>query len=65
MQGVDNNLWRTLGCFDAYNIRLPVRVYSEEYSWDSAIDSMPAWLLSISGDDLEKDGPRHGRSIAR
>jgi hypothetical protein len=55
--GVDNNLWRALGCFDAYNIRLPVRVYSEEYSWDSAIDSMPAWLLSISGDDLEKDGP--------
>ncbi len=56
-KGVDNNLWRVLGCFDAYNIRLPVRVYSEEYSWDSAIDSMPAWLLSISGADLSGDGP--------
>ncbi len=57
VKGVDNNLWRILGCFDAYNIRLPVRVYSEEYSWDSAIDSMPAWLVSISGEDLSKDGP--------
>lgn len=56
-RGVDNNLWRVLGCFDAYNIRLPVRVYSEEYSWDSAIDSMPAWLMSITGEDLSKDGP--------
>lgn len=55
--GVDNNLWRVLGCFSAYNIRLPVHVYSEEYSWDSAIDSMPAWLMSISGEDLNKDGP--------
>ena len=55
--GVDNNLWRVLGCFDAYNIRLPVRVYSEEYSWDSAIDSMPAWLLSIQGENLDEDGP--------
>lgn len=56
-KGVDNNLWRVLGCFAAYNIRLPVRVYSEEYSWDSAIDSMPAWLLSISGENLSADGP--------
>lgn len=57
VKGVDNNLWRVLGCFDAYNIRLPVRVYSEEYSWDSAIDSMPAWLMSISGENLDTDGP--------
>lgn len=56
VKGVDNNLWRVLGCFTAYNIRLPVRVYSEEYSWDSAIDSMPAWLMSISGADLNTDG---------
>ena len=55
-KGVDNNLWRVLGCFDMYNIRLPIRPYSEEFSWDTAIDSMPAWLLSISGTDLSRDG---------
>ena len=55
-KGIDNNMWRVLGCFEMYDIRLPIRPYSEEFSWDTAIDSMPAWLLSVSGADLSKDG---------
>jgi hypothetical protein len=55
-QGVDNQMWRVLGCFGMYNVRLPIRPYSEEFAWDTAMDSMPAWLLSVSGDDLSKDG---------
>ena len=55
-KGVDNAMWRVLGCFEMYNVRLPVRPYSEEFSWDTAMDSMPAWLLSITGEDLSKDG---------
>jgi hypothetical protein len=30
--------------------------YNESIVWDTAMDSMPAWLMSISGEDLSKDG---------
>lgn len=56
-KGVDNQMWRVLGCFDVYAVRRPVVPYSESIAWDTAMDSMPAWLISISGDDLGKDGP--------
>ena len=55
-QGVDNQMWRVLGCFDVYNIRRPVVPYNESIVWDTAIDSMPAWLMSVSGPDLDQDG---------
>ena len=55
-RGVDNHMWRALGCFDVYNIRRPVVPYNESIVWDTAIDAMPAWLMSISGDDLGEDG---------
>ena len=54
--GVDNQMWRALGCFDVYNIRRPVVPYNESIVWDTAIDSMPAWLMSVSGADLDRDG---------
>jgi hypothetical protein len=34
----------------------PVIPYNEAIAWDTAIDAMPAWLLSVSGDDLSRDG---------
>lgn len=55
-QGVDNQMWRVLGCFTNYQVRRPVIPYNESIVWDTAIDSMPAWLVSISGEDLSKDG---------
>ena len=55
-RGVDNQLWRALGCFEVYRIRRPVRPYNEDIAWDTALDSMPAWLMSVSGPDLERDG---------
>ena len=55
-QGVDNQMWRVLGCFDVYHVRRPVVPYNESIVWDTAIDSMPAWLMSISGPDLDQDG---------
>lgn len=54
---VQNQLWRVYGCFSTYmykNHSIPP--YSEGITWDTAMDSMPAWLLSISGNDLSKDG---------
>ncbi len=55
-QGVDNQMWRALGCFEVYNVRRPVVPYNESIVWDNAIDSMPAWLMSVSGADLDRDG---------
>ena len=54
--GIDNQMWRVLGCFDVYHVNKPVRPYNEDIVWDTAIDSMPAWLMSISGEDLDRDG---------
>ena len=56
-RGVDNQMWRVLGCFEVYAVRRPVVPYSESIAWDTAMDSMPAWLISVAGDDLSKDGP--------
>jgi hypothetical protein len=55
-KGVDNQMWRALGCFSNYQVRRPVIPYNESIVWDTAMDSMPAWLASVSGEDLSKDG---------
>ena len=55
-RGVDNQMWRALGCFEVYQVRRPVRPYNEDIAWDTALDAMPAWLMSITGDDLDRDG---------
>ena len=55
-QGVDNRMWRALGCFEVYQVRRPVRPYNEDIAWDTALDAMPAWLMSVTGDDLDGDG---------
>lgn len=55
-KGVDNQMWRALGCFTNYRVRRPIIPYNESIVWDTAMDSMPAWLVSVSGDDLSKDG---------
>ena len=54
--GVDNQMWRALGCFEVYQVRRPVRPYNEDIAWDTALDAMPAWLMSVTGDDLDADG---------
>ena len=54
--GVDNQMWRALGCFEVYQVRRPVRPYNEDIAWDTALDAMPAWLMSVTGDDLDGDG---------
>ena len=54
--GVDNRMWRALGCFEVYQVRRPVRPYNEDIAWDTALDAMPAWLMSVSGPDLDRGG---------
>jgi hypothetical protein len=55
-KGIDNQLWRAMGCFEVYNVRRPVKPYLEDITWDTQMDAMPAWLMSVTGDDLGKDG---------
>ena len=55
-RGIDNQMWRVLGCWDAYHVNKPVIPYNESIAWDTAVDAMPAWLISISGEDLNQDG---------
>ena len=54
--GIDNQMWRVLGCWDVYYVNKPVNPYNEGIAWDSAVDAMPAWLISIAGEDLDSDG---------
>jgi hypothetical protein len=56
-KGVNNQLFRTLGCIPAYKGSPPPQPPLEaEYRWDSTRPAMGAWLISISGDDLSRDG---------
>ncbi|MGH8205256.1 MAG: hypothetical protein ACRET0_02260 [Steroidobacteraceae bacterium] len=66
--GVDNQLFRVFGC--SKNFRgppanaTPPMFYGIE--WSTLRPSFPAWLITITGDDLGKDGPvtvRFDRSI--
>jgi hypothetical protein len=56
-KGVDNQLWKAVGCFKDYELSLPNRPFYEQAMWDAMIDTMPAWSMMVSGNDLSKDGP--------
>lgn len=55
-KGVNNRLFRAIGCIPAYKGSPPPQPPLEaEYRWDSTRAAMGAWLISISG-DLSRDG---------
>ncbi len=55
-KGVDNQYWRALGC--NMNHRGSPKEVPTEWAlhWDNERDKMPAWLMSVTGEDLSKDG---------
>jgi hypothetical protein len=56
-KGVNNQLFRVLGCVQAYKGYPPPQPPLEaEYRWDYSRAAMGAWLISISAEDLAKDG---------
>ena len=55
-RGVDNRLRQVMGCFDQFRTRLPDRPGHPANEWDLSRDKMPAWLMTITGEDLSKDG---------
>ncbi len=55
-KGIDNQLIRAVGCAQGYNVSLPVRPSWEDQVWTIMAEHMPAWLFSLTGDDLDSDG---------
>ena len=56
-KGVNNQLFRAIGCIPAYKGSPPPQPPLEaEYRWDSTRMAMGAWVITISGDDLGRDG---------
>jgi len=56
-RGVDNQLFRAMGCIQAYKGYPPPQPPLEpEYRWDVSRAVMGAWLITISGEDLSRDG---------
>lgn len=54
--GVDNQYWRAMGCNINHQGSRTVTPSEWSLHWDNERDKMPAWLLSITGEDLSKDG---------
>jgi hypothetical protein len=56
-RGVNNQLFRTLGCIQAYKGYPPPQPPLEaEYRWDYSRPVMGAWLLSIEAASFSRDG---------
>ena len=54
--GVNNQLARALGCIQSHRAMPPDRSPYWSYVWDVIRDSMPGWIITVSGEDLTKDG---------
>jgi len=56
-RGVDHQLYRAFGCARAFRGSLESRPTYYAWAWGQLKDSQPAWLITVSGEDLSKDGP--------
>jgi hypothetical protein len=54
--GVDNNYYRAVGCTNSHRGFPPDRSTFWAYEWDSMRSTLPGWILSVTGEDLSKDG---------
>lgn len=54
--GVDNELFRVLGCVRVFRGTLESPPTYWTYIWGQLKDSQPAWLITVSGADLSKEG---------
>jgi hypothetical protein len=54
--GVDNQLFRALGCFRTERAMPPARPTYPAIQWDMTRDQMPAWVIEIAGIERGPDG---------
>lgn len=55
--GVDHQLYRALGCSRAFRGTLDGRPTYYAWAWGQLKSSQPAWLITITGENLDSDGP--------
>ncbi len=55
-KGIDHKLYRALGCMRAFRGSLEGRPTYWDWVWGQLKDSQPAWIVTITGKDLSKDG---------
>jgi hypothetical protein len=55
-KGVDDQLYRALGCIRSMRGSLVNHPTFWAWAWGQTLDSMPAWMVTIKGQDLTKDG---------
>ena len=56
VKGVDNQMFRAMGCFTVFRGDDKIIPGAHEQAWTLVQNGMPAWLVTVSGDDLSKDG---------
>jgi hypothetical protein len=56
-KGVDNQVFRAMGCFTVFRGDDKIVPGAHEQAWTLPNRSMPAMLVTLEGDDLSKDGP--------
>lgn len=55
-KGIDHKLYRAVGCYRAFRGSLEGRPTYWDWAWGQLKDSQPAWIVTITGEDLSKDG---------
>ena len=55
-KGIDNQLFRAMGCLEGFRGSLVNHPTFWYWIWQTIRDSQPAWLVTVSGEDLTKDG---------
>lgn len=56
-KGIDHQLARVFGCFENMRGKLAEGSAFWLYKWSALKETMPAWYISVTADDLSKDGP--------
>ncbi|MGE4063411.1 MAG: hypothetical protein AB7E79_08585 [Rhodospirillaceae bacterium] len=55
-KGIDHKLYTALGCSRPFRGSLEGRPTYWDWLWGQLKDSQPAWIITITGEDLSKDG---------
>jgi len=55
-KGVDHEMYRALGCMRSFRGSLTGRPTYWAWAWGQTRDSQPAWIVTVTGEDLSKDG---------
>ncbi len=54
-RGVDNGIWRALGCIHNFHVSLPDFANRSYAQWDATRDTSGAWLIQVTADNWNND----------